>query len=127
MQAAEETVLVRPAAQSLETPPEPIRQAGDFVSHNSESLVSQWEVLIPEVASWHFCHTVSFSGPLTVNDSLHPPDPKHNDEADGVPGTPGPIGHSGCHHGCQGQDDDSAIKYLWNRQWSVPQATFLKA
>lgn len=49
---------------------------------------------------------------LTVDNPLHPPNAKSNDEADGVPGAAGPVGHRGGHHGGQGQHDDGAIKHL---------------
>lgn len=49
---------------------------------------------------------------LTVDDPLDPPDAQGDDEADGVPGAAGPVGHRGGHHGGQGQHDDGAVKYL---------------
>lgn len=49
---------------------------------------------------------------LTVDNPLHPPNAKSDDEADGVPGAAGPVGHRGGHHGGQGQHDDGAIKHL---------------
>lgn len=49
---------------------------------------------------------------LTVDDPLHPPNAKSDDEADGIPGAAGPVGHRGGHHGGQRQHDDGAIKHL---------------
>lgn len=49
---------------------------------------------------------------LTINDPLHPPDAEQDDEADGIPGAPGPIGHSGCHHRGQRQDNHGPVKHL---------------
>lgn len=61
---------------------------------------------------------------LTVDNPLHPPNAKSDDEADGIPGAAGPVGHRGGHHGGQGQDDDSAIKHL---SGSDNRSTFLEA
>lgn len=49
---------------------------------------------------------------LTVDDPLDPPDAQGDDEADGVPGAAGPVGHRGGHHGGQGQHDDGAVEHL---------------
>lgn len=61
---------------------------------------------------------------LTVDNPLHPPNAKSDDEADGIPGAAGPVGHRGGHHGGQGQHDDSAIKHL---SGSDNRSTFLEA
>lgn len=53
---------------------------------------------------------------LTVNDPLDPPDAQRDDEADGVPGAAGAVGHCGGHHGGQREDDDGSIKHLPRRR-----------
>lgn len=53
---------------------------------------------------------------LTVNDPLDPPDAQCDDEADGVPGAAGAVGHCGGHHGGQREDDDGSIKHLPGRR-----------
>lgn len=59
---------------------------------------------------------------LTVDDPLHPPNAKSDDEADGIPGAAGPVGHRGGHHGGQGQHDDGAVKHLMGtRQREQPE------
>lgn len=63
--------------------------------------------------------------PLTIDDPLHAPDAQHDEEADGVPGAPGPIGHGGGHHRGQGQDDHGPVKHLGRQRRSVPKAVLV--
>lgn len=49
---------------------------------------------------------------LTIDDPLDPPDAQRDDEADGVPGAAGAVGHCGGHHWGQRQDNDGPIKHL---------------
>lgn len=49
---------------------------------------------------------------LTVNDPLDSPDAQRDDEADGIPGAAGAVGHCGGHHGGQREDDDGAVEHL---------------
>lgn len=49
---------------------------------------------------------------LTINDPLDPPDAQRDDEANGVPGAAGAVGHCGGHHRGQREDDDGSVKHL---------------